>query len=162
MSNHILRVFIHQIITNHWIPSCVGATGMWACVCFRSISVTFPPLLQSETYHISSSKKTLLYFLPSFFEGRRMMPIPHSGGVEWQMTEGLIEQKRKREVTSDRAAAGSNGKWWQRSGTSIGRRGEVSDQIYWYWDDKHSLCVFIFYSPSLLPLLLQAMILFFL
>lgn len=73
-----------------------------------------------------------------------MMLIPHSGGVEWQMTEGLIRRERKgEEVTSERVTAGGNGKRRQRSGASIGRRGEVSDQIYWYWDDRDSLSLHI-------------------
>lgn len=45
------------------------------------------------------------------------------------MTEGLIQRERKREVASERVTAGGNGKRRQRSGTSIGRRGEVSEQI---------------------------------
>lgn len=47
------------------------------------------------------------------------------------MTEGLIQRETNSEITPppERVTAGGNGKRWQRSGTSIGRRGEVSDRF---------------------------------
>ncbi|TMS02108.1 hypothetical protein E3U43_007648 [Larimichthys crocea] len=44
------------------------------------------------------------------------------------MTEGLIQRETNSEITPppERVTAGGNGKRWQRSGTSIGRRGEIN------------------------------------
>lgn len=116
------------------------------CVCrshcgFRRFSVTYNLRFDLKCFTKEHQKVKVSFFSLSSSVGRWMMLIPHSGGVEWQMTEGLVQQERTQAATSERVTAAGNGKQQQRSGTSIGRRGEVSDQIYWW----HCFSLFTFY-----------------
>ncbi len=118
---------------------CLGAT-----VVFNTFNLSFDQNCFPKEHQKSMSP--LFSLPPSSSVGRWTMLIPRSGGAEWQMTEGLIQQERKRGITSERVTAAGNGKQQQRSGTSIRRRGEVSEQICWYWNDcvsSHSLFFFL-------------------
>lgn len=136
--------------------SCGVAAGVWVCVgvsvvlCFHSVL----PLFWTEMFHKWASKSQYLVFLflffcpfpPSFTAGRWMMLlIPRSGGVEWQMTEVLVQQEGepKREATTERLATADNRENRKRSSTSIGRWGRSK------WPDLPMLLLLSVFTFSL-------------
>lgn len=123
--------------------SCGVAAGVWVCVgvsvvlCFHSLL----PLFWTEMFYKWASKSQYLVFLflffcpfpPSFTAGRWMMLlIPRSGGVEWQMTEVLVQQEGepKREATTERLATADNRENRKGQAHRLGGEVEVSDRIY--------------------------------
>lgn len=128
------------------------------CVCmyvWERYLTTFNPIFGFQMVHKRASEvKVSPSFSPHHSPlapaspaGRWVMLILRSGGVEWQMTEGLIQRETKGAVTAESVAVGGNGKQRQRSGTSIGRREAVSDQAYWYASEVMPVSL-SFYSSS--------------